>query len=148
MKAIDFVLNSGRALTRNEARRIIIQGGLKVNGKTVIVQEHESVNDVEISEKDVVEIGRKMVVLENWRYNVEMGGGTDAWKLNGEAYGHPNYEEGHRVWTSTPINFDPNSRILITASGRRYRLGVCAGNEREQIEYIMNDIANKGTEHW
>ncbi len=87
------------------------------------------------------------VLIENWRYMVLMGP-KDSWRLYGEVYGHPNRPEGGPCYTSTPVFLDRENRIVVTGSGRTYRLGVCAANEEEQFRHIESDVANGGTEHW
>jgi hypothetical protein len=81
-----------------------------------------------------------MIILENWRYLVEFGCLKDTWRLSGNAFGHPNFGEGHQVYTSTPRKFDREKMIVETASGNVYQLLNCAGNEEEEIKYIKEDI--------
>lgn len=87
-----------------------------------------------------------LVQLENWHYQVELGGGYDSWRLNGEVYGHPNYSPGASVHVSTPKAFDESKMIITTASGRKYRLGNCDGNLDEQMGHIRDDITRGGTQ--
>ena len=88
------------------------------------------------------------ILLENWRYLVEMGCGVDTWRLYGEVYGHPRFREGRSVFVSTPKSLDKEKRLITTASGKVYQLGNCAANEDEQFQYIEADISNGGTERW
>lgn len=83
-----------------------------------------------------------MINLENWAYRTLMGGGykRDSWRLYGEVYGHPEREDGAGVYVSRPIDFDAEARTIKGLSGRLYKLGECAGNEEEQIQFILNDI--------
>lgn len=58
MQALQFLLDNKLALTRNEAARLIKQGGLWINEQRVIVEEHQSVLDVEVQPGDNVRAGR------------------------------------------------------------------------------------------
>jgi ribosomal protein S4 len=61
IKAMDFLIQSGSCISRPEARRLIYQGGLKVNGKRITIEEGEPVNDLEMSVEsgDRIDVGRK-----------------------------------------------------------------------------------------
>jgi len=65
MNAVDLIINSGRAVSKAEARRLIMQGGLKVNGVKIIIEEGDDVNGLELQLKrdDKVTIGRQEVSL-------------------------------------------------------------------------------------
>lgn len=76
--------------------------------------------------------------LENWCYIVEFGCGYDKWRLHGD-------RNGRAIFTSTPVEFDEVNGIVTTASGSKYRLGNCAGNEEKQKQYIRDDVNNGGT---
>jgi hypothetical protein len=71
--------------------------------------------------------------LYNWRYLVIMSCSGDKWCLHGTY----NQED---IATSTPVSFNPETRIVKTFSGSQYELMNCAGNEEQQIRYIMEDI--------
>lgn len=88
-----------------------------------------------------------IVRLENWRYLVNFGCGKDEWRLSGNVFNHPTIDDGNQAFVSTPVYFDKSKMITITASGRVYSLGICAGNLEEQMGYILDDIKNKGTIH-
>ena len=90
-------------------------------------------------------VGDDEVLLEDWHYMVDMSIGGDTWRLSGKAWNHPNFTSGMLICVSTPKFLDREKRIVITASGRNYRLGNCSGNEDEQFKYIREDIDRKGT---
>jgi hypothetical protein len=43
-------------------------------------------------------------------------------KFAGNVYGHPNFDDGHNIITSTPIDFDPDEMTFVTKSGTHYTL--------------------------
>jgi ribosomal protein S4 len=61
MKAVDLIISKGAALSKGEARRLIVQGHLKVNGETIISQEYTQVYDLEVQVKpgDTIQIGKR-----------------------------------------------------------------------------------------
>lgn len=83
---------------------------------------------------------KPIYLLENWGYHVVMLGGFqgDEWCLGGNVYNCPHFNCGDRINVSTPVAIE--GRIVTTYSGSRYKLGHCAGNEEEQMKYIMDDI--------
>lgn len=54
---VDIIMKAGLATSRSEARRLIDQGGVKVNGRTL-----ESFKDVNLSSGDVIKIGKNKFV--------------------------------------------------------------------------------------
>ena len=48
MNAIDLILQAGKAITKNEARRLIVQGGLKINDRLVVTNEGDNVHNLEV----------------------------------------------------------------------------------------------------
>ncbi len=87
-----------------------------------------------------------VVEIEDWRYMVDMGCNLDLWVLSGDVYGHPMFPNGSHICVSTPKKLDRNEMAVTTASGRIYHLGNCDGNLLEQLQYIEDDITNKGTQ--
>ncbi len=67
MRALDILVKSRKITSMAEGRRLIIQGGLKVNGKIVTIQEGESVNDLEVPIKggDTVKVGRQEFIWDD-----------------------------------------------------------------------------------
>jgi len=43
-------------------------------------------------------------------------------RVAGEVWNHPGFPNGHKIQTSSPTSFDPQSRLLTTISGSVYRL--------------------------
>lgn len=90
-----------------------------------------------------------VVELHHWGYQVDMGcGNSDQWRLGGRPVGHPHVKDFAFVYVSTPVWFDRETMRMKTASGRTYQLYECSGKLEDQIEHILNDIKNKGTETW
>lgn len=89
-----------------------------------------------------------MIMLENWQYLTCMQGGykMDTWRLSGYVWGHPEMNAGELIHTSTPVKLIGN--FVKTASGRIYKLGKCAGDEKKQKQYIRDDIERKGSLHF
>lgn len=52
MKAIEIIISLKLACTNNEARRLIQQGGFRVNGKVITVEFNGSVHDLDVPIKD------------------------------------------------------------------------------------------------
>ncbi|MCK9458527.1 MAG: hypothetical protein M0R80_02660 [Proteobacteria bacterium] len=86
-----------------------------------------------------------MVILENAKYEMELGCGMDVWRLSGQVYGHPNFEDGKSVFVSTPKVFDEETNELTTSSGRQYVIQSYV-NRTKVIEQIKQDIEKKGFE--
>jgi ribosomal protein S4 len=61
MKATDLIISKGRAVSKAEARHLIVQGALRINGKLIIVEEGDNLNDleVEVNPGDKIQIGRQ-----------------------------------------------------------------------------------------
>lgn len=57
-----------------------------------------------------------MYRLENWNF-VKLR----HYHLNGQVYGHPDFEDGTRIWTTRPI--EASEDCVITLSGSEYELG-------------------------
>lgn len=85
------------------------------------------------------------VRIENWRYIMDMGCMLDIWRLYGQVYGHPGYRDGSFICPSTPVHLDEERMLITTASGRVYELGNCNGDVNEHLQYIRDDIANRGS---
>lgn len=98
---------------------------------------------MEISEQSMW--STDIVDLENWRYHVEMGFGSDSWCISGTVFNHPNHVDRSYITISSPKKFDENKMILITASGRIYKLGNCSDDLKQQIKYIREDIRCGGS---
>lgn len=64
-----------------------------------------------------------MTTLENWHFCVELGFGSDLWRLSGNVYNHPNFADGAIVFPSSINSFDKARMQIITESGRKYQLG-------------------------
>lgn len=93
----------------------------------------------------MTEVATDVVQLEDWRYLVDMGCNDDRWRLHGRVFGHPNFRPGYGVFVSTPKDLDEENMILITCSGRKYKLGECDGQLAVQLQYIKDDINQGGT---
>ena len=65
MNAIDFLIKNCFAITTNEAKRLIIQGCIRVNGKQVIVEKKDNVYNLELELKkgDIVKVGKRELTL-------------------------------------------------------------------------------------
>lgn len=87
-----------------------------------------------------------MIELHNVRYLVEMGCGIDYWRLSGEAYGHPQYRDGERIWPSTPVSFDEEQLTFQSASGKSYQLCSFEVPKEKVIEQLKKDIKKGGYE--
>lgn len=84
-----------------------------------------------------------LVELHDWRYSMNMGCMVDYWMLGGVVVNHPDYDDYSYVYVSSPKSFNDNM-IVVTASGRRYKLMECGGNLKEQIGFINESINNGG----
>ena len=73
------------------------------------------------------------------RYSMMLCGGGDIWRFQGII-------DGETRWTSCPVHYDRESRILTTRSGSRYQLVNFDGNEQQIIEQIETDIKHGGFE--
>ncbi len=87
-----------------------------------------------------------MVDLYEARYQMEMGCGSDSWRLYGVAIGHPQIKDGDIVMTSSPVSFDENGDILTTASGRVYKIVSYLDSRDKTIGQIKEDIKKGGFE--
>ena len=67
MKAIDVLVVSRSVISKAEARRLIVQGCLKVNGETITVEEGQSVADLEVPIKagDAVKVGKREFIWDD-----------------------------------------------------------------------------------
>lgn len=70
------------------------------------------------------------------RYTMQLGCGSDVWRFQGTV-------DGETRWTSAPVHYDRENRILTTRSGSKYQLVNFDGNEDQIVEQIEKDI-NKG----
>lgn len=81
-----------------------------------------------------------MYQLENWRYHVRMQCGGDVWAISGQVVDRPGWQPYSQITISQPVNFDEQNMVVTTYSGSQYKLGYCAGNLKQQIDYIKEDI--------
>lgn len=88
------------------------------------------------------------VELHDYRFATQMGCDLDLWCLGGRVYGHPNYRDGSHVFVSTPKAFDRLNSLLMTASGREYRLVNPAGNAEDTWDEIEFTIERGGYKSW
>ncbi len=86
-----------------------------------------------------------MIILEKAEYAMNLGCGSDIWRLSGKVYGHPNFQDGSFVFVSTPTTFNEATNEMTTASGRQYVIQSYV-DRAKVIEQIKEDIANKGYE--
>ena len=86
-----------------------------------------------------------MVILENAKYEMELGCGSDVWRLQGNVFGHPKFDDGKAVFVSTPVEFNEETNELTTASGRQYVIQSYVERVKT-IEQIKKDIEKKGYE--
>lgn len=64
MNPINLIIHLGCAISRNEARRIIFQGGLKIEGERIILTESDNLDNLKVFVgKDThIEIGNKKFI--------------------------------------------------------------------------------------
>lgn len=75
-----------------------------------------------------------------------MGCGFDVWKPCGFVYNHPNFPDDSFVYTSTPVAYDKETKILTTKSGRIYQIVKFDGGIADYWEKeIFEDIARGGS---
>lgn len=86
--------------------------------------------------------------IQDFRYVVEMGCGLDMWRPCGHVLNHPNFPDGHFVYTSTPVELDEQNLKFTTASGRVYQIVSFSDDQTKVLDQIKKDIANKGSECW
>lgn len=78
-------------------------------------------------------------ILENWKYETFFGF-KDSFVPKGDVYGHPNYKDGTRIHVSRPRFLEKENMILTTRSHSKYKLGVCGGDIKEELNYIYDDM--------
>ena len=83
-----------------------------------------------------------MLKIYDLRYQMELRGGGDVWRLYGKCPEHPNSSHGD-ICPSTPTSFDEANDVLTTASGRKYKV-VSYWDRTKVVEQIKKDIANGG----
>lgn len=88
----------------------------------------------------------KIVDIFEFRYLMQLGCGGDYWLPYGKVYGHPNFNDGHKVYTSTPVSFNEMDMIMTTASGRKYCIRTFESDPQKWIDQIKKDIANGQSE--
>jgi hypothetical protein len=86
-----------------------------------------------------------MIILENAQYVMELGCGSDVWRLYGNAYGHPKFPDGRGVFVSLPQSFDEITDEMTTISGSHYKINSYIDREKV-IEQIKKDIISNGYE--
>jgi len=74
-------------------------------------------------------------IIENWSFTVVLptpysSPEQGVSKLQGNVYGHPKYEDGHRIQASELIGYDEETDEFICLS-RRYKLGQVDVNYEE-----------------
>lgn len=85
--------------------------------------------------------------IENFRYAVNMGCGSDAWMPFGRVYGHPVYGDGQEIFISTPRELDDVKQTIKTASGRTYQIVSFDCDDRDKwLAEVKKDIKQGGTE--
>ena len=87
-----------------------------------------------------------MKILKNPHYMMDMGVGGDIWKLYGEVFNHPRFNDGETISTSTPQSieeYDQGIYKMITCSGSVYLLEQPSDDVLNQIR---KDIEKKGYE--
>ncbi len=84
-----------------------------------------------------------MLEIYNLTYQMELRGGGDIWRLCGDCPAHPT-AKGY-VWPSSPVSFDEVNDMLVTTSGRKYKV-ISYINKEKVVEQIKKDIANQGYE--
>lgn len=87
-----------------------------------------------------------MTKIHNARYQMELRGGGDVWRIAGEAEGHPDVSLGNTVFPSTPTFFDEINDTFVTASGREYHIVSYQWKKEEFVKQILKDIKNQGFE--
>lgn len=94
--------------------------------------------------EDVLLERRKPVEIYDFCYQMELGMGGDIWRATGIAPNHPTCPG--RVYTSTPVKFDEENLLLITSSGRKYKICSFSGDKQKWVDQIKKDIEKGGYE--
>lgn len=77
---------------------------------------------------------------------MDMSCGGDTWRLRGEVYFHPRFEDGSNISPATPVsltNLGDGDYQMMTASGSVY---ILENPSNDVVEQIRKDIENKGYE--
>ena len=90
-----------------------------------------------------------MIVLENWRFRMEMNPGSkaDCWRIEGEAWGHPEFPNGHTIMPSAPVNMKETEQGVEVEgfSGRQYLLSTIHPEaNREQMIAELRAVVQRG----
>jgi hypothetical protein len=86
-----------------------------------------------------------MIELNHARYHMDLGCGSDTWRIIGEALNHPVYGN-LEVQPSTPVSCDKSNRTFESASGKNYHVLSFSMPEDKFWEQVEKDILNKGYE--
>lgn len=85
-----------------------------------------------------------MIEIYNVRYYMELGCGSDAWRIVCQAENHPVFGNSE-VRPSTPISYDKELKTFQSASGNVYHINSFQMNESDFWEQMEKD-SNKGYE--
>lgn len=86
-----------------------------------------------------------MVNISDIKYIMDMGCGSDYWRILGYAENHPTNGTGE-VFVSTPVSFDKEKKQFTTYSGREYQITSFGMPEEKFWEQMEKDISNQGFE--
>lgn len=87
------------------------------------------------------------VRIHNVRYQMEIRGGGDIWRIHGEAENHPDIPSGRVVLPTNPKSYDRITKRFVTNSGRVYEIISFGQKEADFTTQIEKDIANGGFEY-
>jgi hypothetical protein len=86
-----------------------------------------------------------MLKIYNIRFQMEMGCGIDTWRITGECPEHPKAkaESGYLIFPSSPKEYDPETNIMKTYSGRVYEI-VSYENKEKFVTEIQECLSYGG----
>lgn len=85
-----------------------------------------------------------MIIIENFRYMMDMSCGGDSWRACGNVYNHPDRKDGEFIFISTPKEFDEQSCTVTTFSGKKYHIASFSEDDSERwINEIKKEIQKR-----
>lgn len=88
----------------------------------------------------------EIIRIHDVRYQMEMRGGGDIWRIYGAAENHPAVPSMKEVMPTNPVVYDKEKRQFRTRSGRVYEIVSIRGDEEKFIAQLEKDIECGGFE--
>ena len=88
---------------------------------------------------------KELIEIRNFRYQLDMGLGSDIWRPIGNVYGHPHYDDGEEIMMSLPIIVNVEQMMFRTVSGNEYKIVSFGGKNKKEILTHLQDDCKRGS---